>query len=565
MRDRERLPSLETVSSRKWNQYLIDTVLGVSSALCVTLIIYWLDLYPRVSNISLVYLLIVLGLSSKRSLYSSIIASIVAFFAFDYFLVPPLYQLVISNPQEWLNLIIFLITAVITSQLASALRARAEQSNRREQETRILYDLMQQTNKDLEIETQLRVAANAVVDVFASLGVKESVILLPAQRNTFTLYTDVQHNSAVKPLTPDEEATAQWVMRQGQAVEYHAEDLLDKRGEGKYAPRVVLRDTASRSISRKYQALVPLQTGTRIVGVMRLSIEDDPRLFYSANQLVSQQGKPNVGTAFFWTFLGQIAIIIEQARLRREELQIELWKRTDELRAALLSSVSHDLRTPLASIKASASSLLQDDIQWSEEEKQSFAQTIERQADRLNRLVANLLDMSRIEGGALKPEKEWYLPNELVYDVLNRMKLQLQGREVKAEVEEDLPPVELDYLEIDQVLTNLIENALRYTPPESPIEVRMQRQAGEQSLLVGVEDRGPGVPEEDLERIFDKFYRVSDTPRRVAKVIGSGLGLAVCRGIIEAHGGKIWAENRSGGGAAFTFTLPIDEQEGKVV
>jgi two-component system, OmpR family, sensor histidine kinase KdpD len=271
-----------------------------------------------------------------------------------------------------------------------------------------------------------------------------------------------------------------------------------------------------------------------------------------------EREQANPRSAFFWAFVDHAASMIERARLHRESLQVEVLRRTDALRAALLSSISHDLRTPLSSIKASASSLLQEDVQWDEEARRSFALSIEHEADRLNRLVENLLDMSRIEGGALKPEKEWYPIDELIHDVLGHMQPLLQGRTVQTDLPDDLPPVELDYLQIDQVLTNLIENAVRYTPTDSPIEISARAQGNQ--MMISVADRGPGIPPADLERIFDKFYRVSGTPAQTVR--GSGLGLAVSRGLIEAHGGHIWAENRPGGGAIFRFTLPLNNPRG---
>ncbi len=192
-------------------------------------------------------------------------------------------------------------------------------------------------------------------------------------------------------------------------------------------------------------------------------------------------------------------------------------------------------------------------MQWNDEERRSFTLAIEREADRLNRLVANLLDMSRIEGGALKPEKEWYPIDELIHDVLGRMQSILQNRTVQTDLPSDLPPVQLDYLQIDQVLTNLIENAVRYTPSDSPIEISAHVQ-GDQ-MVISIADRGPGIPPADLERVFDKFYRVFE------RTTGSGLGLAVCKGLVEAHGGRMWAENREGGGAVFRFTLPLERKE----
>ncbi|HEY6539524.1 MAG TPA: ATP-binding protein, partial [Ktedonobacteraceae bacterium] len=181
------------------------------------------------------------------------------------------------------------------------------------------------------------------------------------------------------------------------------------------------------------------------------------------------------------------------------------------------------------------------------------------EADRLNRLVANLLDMSRIEAGVLKPEKEWYPLDELIHDVLGRMQPMLQGREVHTDIPDDLPPIELDYLQIDQVLTNLLENATRHTPPGSPIDMSVK--VCDDSIMVSVADRGPGVPSADAERIFDKFYRVLNS-EKAARTTGSGLGLAVSRGLIEAHGGRIWVENRPGDGAIFQFTLPLRKAEG---
>jgi len=269
-------------------------------------------------------------------------------------------------------------------------------------------------------------------------------------------------------------------------------------------------------------------------------------------------GKQYQQTAFFWTFFDQATSMIERARLQRETIEVELLRRTDALRSSLLSSVSHDLRTPLSSIKASASSLLQEDVQWDEETRRSFATTIEHQADRLNRLVGNLLDMSRIEGGALKPEKEWYPLDELLQDVLNHMQGMLQGRKVQLSLPGNLPPIELDYLQIDQVLTNVLENAVRYTPAKSPIEISACVTNGQ--IEVSIADHGPGIPPYELNRIFDKFYRVSGTLRKNTSIMGTGLGLAVCRGLIEAHGGHIWAENRPEGGVIFRFTLPMSAE-----
>src|SRR5260370_22412855 len=536
-----------------WQRYLLDTVLAFGAAMLVTAIIYLFQLYPRIPNISIVYLLVVLALASTRGRYPAILASLVAFLAFDFFLVPPLYVFPINRIEEWIALFVFLVTAILTSQLAVTLRQRAEQASRREREARILYELVRATNSEEELERLLSIIAQAVVDVFSSWGVLDCALLLPDARGKLTVQASTRQPA--DQLSSDERASAAWVMTHGQTAGLYEDAPHTPGKHAGSALRIIVQSTALGRVARRSLRLIPLKTSQQVVGVLRLRLQGETQRFTTEEHLEEEQEHPNARTAFFWTFLDQATSVIERARLRRENMRIELLQRTDELRAALLSSVSHDLRTPLSSIKAAASSLLQEDVQWDEETRRSFALTIEHEADRLNRLVGNLLDMSRIEGGALKPEKEWYPISELIHDVLGHLQDTLQEREVRVSLPDDLPPVELDYLQMDQVLTNLLENAARYTLPCLPIEI--SGEATDEHVIIGIADHGPGIPPHDLERIFDKFYRVSGTVRRTSSVMGTGLGLAVCRGLVEAHGGHIWAENRTGGGAILRFSLPL--------
>ncbi|HYB00010.1 MAG TPA: ATP-binding protein [Ktedonobacteraceae bacterium] len=554
MKQKEHLPQLYVSEGFLWKRYLFDSLLGVVGTLLITGVLYFFQLYPRIPNISLLYLLVILTLASVRGLYAAILASIIAFLSFDYFLVPPYYTLTIAKFDEWLALFVFLVTAIITSQLASALRRRAEQARLGEHETRILYELVRATTSEESLPEQLGIIARAVVDVFSSLGVRDCEILLPDARGKIIVQGSAREPLDRIMLTPDEESTAAWVIAQGQTVELH-DVAIAPRSTSEYAPRAIIRSTEDKKMVRRYVRMIPLKAGKNVQGVLCLFMEENPRLLPLERSLEVEGEQSNSQSAFFGTFVDQASSMIERARLRQESLQIEVLQRTDALRSALLSSISHDLRTPLASIKASASSLLQNDVQWSDEERRSFALTIEREADRLNRLVANLLDMSRIEGGALKPEKEWYPVDELIHDVLDHLQPLLLHREVQTDIPE-LPPVQLDYLEIEQVLTNLIENAVRYTPSDSPIYVSAHVE-GDQ-IVISVEDRGPGIPPADLERVFDKFYRVSG--KASEQQAGSGLGLAVSKGLVEAHGGHIWAENREGGGAILRFTLPLTDK-----
>ncbi|MBX5451348.1 ATP-binding protein [Thermogemmatispora sp.] len=552
---------------QSWGRLLIDTLLALLAAALVTAVIYTFALYPRIPNISLLYLLVVLALASTRGLYPAVLTSVLAFLFFDYFLVQPLYSLTVNRFEEWLALFVFLTAAIITGEMTNALRRQADEARRRERETRILYDLVRAANHEEDFQRQLTIVTQAVVQVFAPWGVSGCALLLPNEQGRLEVLANAGLPQERLQLSSDEQATAAWVMANGQAAELHDVPL---EGSGPYGRglRATLQSSLRAWGRRRYIRLLPLKTGGRVLGVLFLLMEETEWPHWGRARTWRQRLKGQAPSAlegpFFAAFLDQAAAIIERARLRREGLQLELLRQTDALRTALLSSVSHDLRTPLASIKAAASSLLQEDIAWDEESRRSFALTIEREADRLNRLVENLLDMSRIEGGALKPEKEWYPLDELVHDVLLQLQPLLQQRRIHIELEEDLPPVPIDYLQLSQVMTNLIENAVRHTPADSPIEIEARRRDG--YVQVSVADRGPGIPPADLERIFDKFYRVrrgggaSGGGGGGGRAGGTGLGLAVCKGLVEAHGGRIWAENRPGGGAIFHFTLPLNDQ-----
>jgi two-component system sensor histidine kinase KdpD len=559
MRSIDRLLFLGSRAEQHWKRYIVDAFLAGISPFLVTMCIYVFRLYPKIPNISLLYIVLVLVLASTRGLYAAIVASVVAFLSFDYYQVQPLYTFTVGSFEEWLALFVFLVASIITGQLASALRQRAEEAMQREQETRTLYELVNATTSEENLERQLSIVTQAIVKVFASAGVHCCAILMPDDTGDLVLWANTCKSGKPLPLTTDEEATALSAMGQGKMVDLYYDAVMPQsdRDWSHRIRRVLMAERAGAF----YVRMIPLMVGQRSVGVVRLLVEKHVQQLVIDRSQETERNGFHSQAAFFWTFLDQAAAIIERARLHRESLQVELLQRTDALRSALLSSVSHDLRTPLASIKAAASSLLQEDIQWDEEARNSFLQAIEGEADRLNRLVGNLLDMSRIEGGAVKPEKEWYPIDELIHDVLGHMHLFLQGREIRVTIPDDLPPVELDYLQMDQVLTNLLENAVRYTPATSPIEVAAERV--DDQIMVSIGDYGPGIPVEDVERIFDKFYRVLNTRQEGKSVMGSGLGLAVCRGLVEAHGGRIWAENREGEkGAIFHFTLPLGKANG---
>jgi K+-sensing histidine kinase KdpD len=282
---------------------------------------------------------------------------------------------------------------------------------------------------------------------------------------------------------------------------------------------------------------LPLVGSRETIGVLDVAPEDADVLRAPGQLLLLE------------TFANQIALAVERATLAEQAQQAHLRMETERLRSALLSSISHDLRTPLAAITGAASSLLWRDEEFDPETRRELKESIYEEAERLARLVENLLDMTRLESG-IQARKEWQPLEDVVGAALARVERRLRGRAVTIRLPHDLPLVPIDDVLIEQVLINVLDNAVKYTDPESAVEVSAS--AGDGAVTVEVSDRGSGLAPGDEERVFEKFYRGGGQ-----RIRGAGLGLAICRGIIEAHGGRIWVENRPGGGAAFRFTLPI--------
>jgi two-component system sensor histidine kinase KdpD len=292
----------------------------------------------------------------------------------------------------------------------------------------------------------------------------------------------------------------------------------------------------------------PLRVGSRSIGV--LTVVQKPNVHPDDDQ-----------ERLLATFANSVALALEQERLAVEEQEAAVVRESDRLKSVLLSSVSHDLRTPLAGIKAAIGSLLRRDVQWNEEDRQAFLRDIDSEADRLTRLVSNLLDLSRIEAGAIRPRKEWENVRELISRVVGRLGSQLGDHRVMIDGPDEMPLVRLDAVKIEQVLTNLIENAAKYSPPGAPITVRssLTDETDNVSILnISVADRGPGIEPAEQTNIFEKFYRVTDAKRPIS---GTGMGLAIVKGLVEAHGGHVVVESAPRQGSTFTLVLPVERGE----
>lgn len=516
--------------ARLSSRWYVGYVAGLGAVSVVSLLIGLVLGQVNLANSSMLYLLAVLATAVAFGRGPAVFASLSAFLTFDWFFVVPVHQFSVAVPEEWVSLVFFLLTAIVTGQLAAGQRDRAREAQQREREAVVLYDVVR-----LMSEAEFETALGAVADrLRRELGVAGVAVELSPPGG-----------SPVRVVSGDPDGER--LLRDGSGVAGHVLQtspvaLRNGHAQSGRWVRIVPPTRQTRegpSGLPEHAHLVPVRVGDRRVGAMLL-VRPLEHFQFADDRLVSAAAT-------------QIGLAFERDRLNREATEAEILRRTDQLRTALLNAVSHDLRTPLATIIASAGSLRQQDVDWTEDERQAFAQAIEEQADRLNRLVGNLLDLSRIEGGSLRPQKSWHDLGLLVDDAVRRLAPVTARHRVSVSVVEDLPPVCLDAVEIDEVLSNLIENAAKYAPAATEITIDVRREG--QSVQVSVADRGPGIPAAAMPHLFDPFYRVMDGQPRPQ---GLGLGLAIVKGLVDAHGGHAWVQNRAGGGARFGFTLPLE-------
>jgi two-component system sensor histidine kinase KdpD len=460
------------------------------------------------TNVVLAYLLVVTASAAAGGLGPGITAAALGFLAFDFLFLPPYNTLTVTDPQDYLSLFVYLLIAMVVSLLVGTSERRRVQAERREQETRMLFDLSSSLVAHGSLEDTLRSVVRTVRSLFDLAG---CAIVLPRGDGICLAASDGE--------VPD--------------------DLAERFvGVQDAQTSVQVRGPAGRDLEPGTALTVPMRSGSTVVGAL---------VVVAGGPGSSGFGEPE--RRVLATFANQAALAVEQGQQEEQRNRARALQETDRLRTALLNSVSHDLRTPLASIKASASSLLDGDVEWSQAEREEFLATINTEADRLTRLVHNLLDMSRIEAGALDPRLTETTMAELMGPVVRRARGTSRQR-VDVDVPEDLPPVLVDPVRIDQVLTNLLDNARGYAAG-GPVQV-VARQVGA-DVELRVIDHGPGIPTPERERVFDQFYRLKGGGKRPE---GTGMGLAICRGIVQAHGGSLRVETTPGGGATFVLTLP---------
>lgn len=483
---------------------IAGVAVGISTVVCFAMFPFF-----ELTNLVMVYLLGVLAVAARGRRGPAAAASILGVLCFDFFFVPPRFTLTVADVQYVWTFAVMLLIAMLISHLTVRLRSEAEAARLGQRRTALMHAFTQQLAGVRGTEQVLRVAVDHVADVFQGVA----VALLPGA--TGPLEVKASSGGAAE-LGDKERGVAQWVYEAGQPA-------------GAGTPSLPTGDAL----------YVPLLGDKGAVGVLMVSSRI-PELLMGGQRLLLD------------SFAHQIGLALEVDRLGESARKAELDAETERLRSGLLSSVSHDFRTPLAAILGSAGALLERESLCADGPARELLENIQTESERLSRLVQNLLEATRLESGAVRIQKELFPLEEILGSALERMEKALRSREVLVDIPEDLPPVPMDGTMIEQVFINLLENAARHAP-SGPIEVSAKAEGAE--VLVAVADRGAGLKEEDRERVFEKFYRGKASP-------GAGLGLTICRAVVSAHGGRIWAESRTEGGAVFRFTLPLESPHG---
>jgi two-component system sensor histidine kinase KdpD len=426
----------------------------------------------------------------------------------DFFFTTPLYSLKMTELTDVMMFGMYFVVAIVMGQLVSRIRWQERAESRREERSTALYLLTRDLADAADVDDMARRLVRQVAQAF-----KCDVALLlydPAGAMPLTA-----HPASMFAISEKEMSVAAWASRFGKAA-------------GRFTDNLPSADAI----------YVPLATNRGAVGVIAAKLPGEQPPTLEQRDLLA-------------AFARQTALVLDRFRLGADAEQARLLAESEKLSKALLNSISHELRTPISAISTAASALAAFQPGQQPALQKTLAGEIQESAARLNRLVGNLLDMTRLESGKVKPRMEWCDVADLVNVAVRRNESVLARHPVKVDLPKGLPLVRMDFVLIEQVLNNLLLNAAAYTPDGTPVDITAAGGAGEMSLTVA--DRGPGLPQESLPHVFDKFYRVPGAPPG-----GTGLGLSIVKGFVEAHGGRVEARNREGGGAQFTFWLPVE-------
>ncbi|MCL4417219.1 MAG: ATP-binding protein [Actinobacteria bacterium] len=482
---------------------------------------------------ALLYLLIILFIASINGVKTAIFASILSFLAWNYFFLPPFYTFIIHDPKDLLSLFAFLIVSILIGIQAGRLKERETQAKIREQETLILYKFSGQLVSEISILDMAKILINEVINITMA---KSATIFLADESsslNEFSSSKDLtfQNDSRVKEL-------AEWSHEHSKAIG------LPGKGKGSFPNTGDLPISVSHyetGVSHKRDDIfIPLQTATQRFGVLYIDMAKD-RKSYTDSKIRIVVSIANQASAF-----------LERKHLQSMAVQADALREADRLKSTLISSVSHELKTPLSSLTATITNLLQRDVDWDPLTIKSELETLHNDIDRLNASISSLVDLSKLESATWEPKRDYYEFGEIIGKVLSKLR-QDQLSKILVDIPGDLPLINVDYSQWTCVFQNLIENALTYSYPDSTIRINASYKKNEVKMLV--EDSGPGISKEEHEKIFTKFYRGKSSKSTKS---GTGLGLAIVKEIVRFHGGKIWVEDVIPHGARFIITLPLE-------
>jgi two-component system, OmpR family, sensor histidine kinase KdpD len=497
--------SAGTVTVR-WREYLLAAAV-VAVCCIIALAAHAAGLAD--TNLVTIFLAGVAFVSARLGRGPSIASTIASVLAFDFFIVPPRFTFAVSDTEYLLTFAVMLGIGILISELTSRLQAQLSASQKQERRTAQLFRMTKQLSELTGSDFLLRTAGRQLEEIFDG----EVVLFLHEDESDLSIRFGEKSAIVEQPINT---VVAQWVALNGKTA-----------GAG--------TDTLPNATA----LIVPLAGSQQVVGALGVAPKDKER-FIDQEQV-----------RLLETCGSLIALSIERDRSMLQAHEAQLQIEAEQLRNSLLNSVSHDLRTPLATIAGTASGLLEN---VSPDDREAL-QTIVDESQRLTRLVENLLDMARLDSGSVVLNRQWHVLEETVGVALNAVKRELKDYRIRVNIPADFPLLNIDGFLIEQVLVNLLENATRYTPTNSTIEITAV--AKDKHAEIRITDNGPGLPAGSEQKVFDKFFRgstVAPDGRR-----GVGLGLAICQAIIEAHGGKITAANRNEGGAIFSIELPCTE------
>ena len=468
-------------------------------------------------NVVMIFLLGVVYVAVRYGRGPGVVASVAAVLLYDFFLVPPFHTLAVADAQYLLTFGVMLVVALVISTLTSRVRQHAEEARQRERRMEALYRLTRQLAATSGHDQLVVTAQRELSEIFGG----DVSIFLPGQDGALQPGAGIGLEDGVAGSEADI-AVAPRALDRGKLAGMGAGPLP--------------------SAKALYLPLVGPEGPVGVLGI-RLPQGTERLLTPDQRQLLE-------------ACAGQIGLALQRTALAEQAQWVLVQVEAERVRSSLLSSVSHDLRTPLAVIAGSASSLLESGAAQTTETRRELLQTICDETNRMAILIENVLRMTQLQSGAIAPKKQWQPLEEVVGSALGRLGKALADRPVATRIPPNLPLLNFDGVLIEQVLINLIDNAARYTPPGTAVDI-LASVEGEHAV-VEVADRGPGLAPGEERHIFDKFVRGAAGTIQGRR--GAGLGLAICRAIVEIHGGRIWAENRPGGGARFVFAIPIGGQ-----